>query len=250
MASVKFPRFRHLFAERIANRTFPSITFSANSLIYNTVPVRTVGRGGTTPDIFYDVATNHDMHHYSHRFGLKWHLTLTELAYGLSTRLAGNLEHVMAEYQKYANRNPNMLFIPTIAVHGHNDLDAFPPDSDFWLRDADGQIIKDDYVHWDQWMLDILNPELQQLIIDRVVGIAECGYFNGVMFDSWAPYHFGIYEELYNIGNEEVIQAYITILKGIRARVRDDFLILVNRNRKKIATLCGVDQWELHGSKL
>ena len=219
-------------AERIANRTFPSITFSANSLIYNTEPVRRL-TWWNDPDIFYDVATNHDMHHYSHRFGLKWHLTLIEPSYGLSTRLVGNLEHVMAEYQKYANRNPNMLFIPTIAVHAHNDLDAFPPDSDFWLRYPDGQIIKDDYVPWDQWLLDILNPELQQLIIERVVGIAECGYFNGVMFDSWAPFHFGIYEELYNIGNEEVIQAYITILKGIRARVRDDFLILVNRNRKK-----------------
>ena len=126
-----------------------------------------------------------------------------------------------------------MLFLPTIAVHGHNDLDAFPPDSDFWLRDADGQIIKDDYVPWDQWLLDILNPELQQLIIERVVGIAECGYFNGVMFDSWAPFHFSIYEDLYNIGNEEIIQAYITVLKGIRALVRDDFLILVNRNDRK-----------------
>ena len=218
--------------ERIANRTFPSITFSANSLIYNTEPVRRL-TWWDDPDIFYDVATNHDMHHYSHRFGLAWHLTLIEPSYGLSTRLAGQPESVMTEYQKYANRNPNMLFIPTIAVHGHLDLDAFPPDSDFWLRDADGQIIENDYAPWDEWLLDILNPELQQLIIERVVGIAECGYFNGVMFDSWAPFHFGIYEELYNIGNEEVIAAYITILKGIRARVRDDFLILVNRNERK-----------------
>ena len=218
--------------ERIENRTFPSITFSANSLVYNTEPIRRL-TWWDDPDIFYDVATNHNMHHYSHRFGLKWHLTLTEPTYGLSTRLVGNLEHVMNEYQKYADRNPNMLFIPTIAVHGHTDLDAFPPDSDFWLRDANGQIIENDYAPWDEWVLDILNPELQQLIIERVVGIAECGYFNGVMFDSWAPYHFGIYEELYNIGNEEVIQAYITILKGIRARVRDDFLILVNRNERK-----------------
>ena len=218
--------------ERIKNRTFPSITFSANSLIYNTEPVRRL-TWWDDPDIFYDVATNHDMHHYAHRFGLAWHFTLIEPSYGLSTRLVGNLEHVMNEYQKYADRNPNMLFLPTIAVHAHNDLDAFPPDSDFWLRGPDGQIIENDYAPWDEWLLDILNPELQQLIIDRVVGIAECGYFNGVMFDSWAPFHFGIYEELYNIGNEEVIEAYITILKGIRARVRDDFLILVNRNERK-----------------
>ena len=228
----EIPPLPPLVAERIANRTFPSITFSANSLIYNTEPVRRL-TWWDDPDIFYDVATNHDMHHYSHRFGLAWHLTLIEPSYGLSTRLAGNPGAVMDEYQKYAQRNPNMLFIPAIAVHAHNDLDAFPPDSDFWLRDPDGQIIENDYAPWDEWLLDILNPELQQLIVERVVGIAECGYFNGVMFDSWAPFHFGIYEELYNIGNEEVIAAYITILKGIRARVRDDFLILVNRNERK-----------------
>ncbi len=219
-------------AERIANRTFPSIALPAHSLIYNTEPVRRL-TWWDDPDIFYDVATNHDMHHYSHRFGLAWHFTLIEPSYGLSTRLAGQPESVMTEYQKYANRNPNMLFIPTIAVHGHLDLDAFPPDSDFWLRGPDGQIIENDYAPWDEWLLDILNPELQQLIIERVVGIAECGYFNGVMFDSWAPFHFSIYEDLYNIGEEEVIQAYIAILKGIRARVRDDFLILVNRNERK-----------------
>ena len=222
-------------AERIANRTFPSITFSANSLIYNTEPVRRL-TWWNDPDIFYDVATNHDMHHYAHRFGLAWHLTLIEPSYGLSTRLAGNPEAVMAEYQKYANRNPNMLFIPTIAVHAHNDLDAFPPDSDFWLRDANGQIHKSG-AYWDEWTIDILNPEVQQLIIERVVGVAECGYFNGVMFDSWAPYHFGAYEEVFGIEDEEVIEeviaAYITILKGIRARVRDDFLILVNRTKRK-----------------
>ena len=131
--------------ERIANRTFPSITFAANSLVHNTEPVRRL-TWWDDPDIFYDVAANHDLHHYAHRFGLKWHLTLTEPTYGLSTRLVGRPEGVMNEHQN--ERNPNMLFIPTIAVHGHNDLDALPPDSDFWLRDADGQIIKDDYVPW------------------------------------------------------------------------------------------------------
>ena len=217
--------------ERIANRTFPSIALPSNSLFHSTYPPRRL-TWWDDPEIYYDVAAQHDIHHYSHRLGLGWHLTLAEPTEGLSTRLVGNPESVMNEYQKYADQNPNMLFIPAIGIGIYGGLDALPPDSDFWLRDADGQVIKND-VPWDEYTLDILNPEVQQLIIERVVGIAECGYFHGVMFDTWAPYHFGIYEQLYNIGNEEVIQAYITILKGIRARVRDDFLILVNRNRKK-----------------
>ncbi|MCG9133883.1 hypothetical protein J5I95_19615, partial [Candidatus Poribacteria bacterium] len=222
--------------ERIANRTFPSIALPAHSLVHNTEPVRYLTRWAD-PDIYYDVATKHDVYPYALLFGLGWQLTPTEPTEGLATRLVGQPESVMDEYQKYAERNPNMLFIPTIEITVYGELDNFPPNSGFWLRDADGQVIKNERAPWGEWTIDILNPEVQQLIINRVVGIAECGYFNGVMFDAWAPYHFGAYEEVFGIEDEkvieEVIAAYITILKGIRARVRDDFLILVNRNERK-----------------
>ena len=217
--------------ERIANRTFPSIALPSHSLLHSTDLSRRL-TWWDDPDIYYDVATQHDIHHYASRFGLMWQLTPIESTEGLSTQLAGQPESVMNEYQKYAQRNPNMLFIPAIGIGIYGRLDDLPPDSDFWLRDADGQVIENE-VPWGEYTLDILNPEVQQLVIDRVVGIAECGYFHGVMFDTWAPYHIGTYGKFYNIGEEEVIQAYITVLKGIRARVRDNFLILVNRNRRK-----------------
>ena len=139
---------------------------------------------------------------------------------------------VLSEYKKYTLRNPNMLFLASVAIGIHGGLDAFPPDSEFWLRGADGEVIKNE-VPWDEYTIDILNPEVQQLVIEQVVGVAECGYFSGVYFDTWAPYHTGVYEKHFNIDPEVVIDAYINILKGIRARVRDDFLILVNRNRRK-----------------
>ena len=220
-------------ADRIENRTFPSIALPGSSLVDSRTRVRWLQHGD--PDTYYEEATKHDLHHYAHMFGLSWHLTPTEPAYGLSTRLYANsdFERAMSEYEVYVGRNPNMLFIPEIRLHNHTGLDAFPPDSDFWLRDADGHIIKND-VPWDEWTIDILNPEVQQLLIERVVGIAECGLFDGVLFDAFAPYHVYLYEEVLNIATEEeVIAAYLTILKGIRARVRDDFLILVNRNERK-----------------
>ena len=222
--------------ERIQNRTFPSQTFDFHDLGHKTNPTRWLNRWDD-PDIFYDVVTKYDMHHYSTRFGLRWNLTPTEITVGLSTRLAGNIEEVLEEWKKYTDKNPNMLFIPAVAVHGY-DFNEIPPDSDLWLRDADGQIIKREGIPWDEWVLDILNPKFQQLTIDRVVGIAECGFFDGVLFDSWDAYHYGYYGSL-NPGTDEdvieahVIEAYITILKGIRERVRDDFLIIVNRNRRK-----------------
>ena len=218
-------------SERIQDRTFPSVTFDFHDLGHKTNPTKWLNRWDD-PDIFYDVVTNYDMHYYSTRFGLRWNLTPTEITAGLSTRLAGDLEEVLKEWKKYTDENPNMLFIPAIAVHAY-DFNEIPPDSDLWLRDADGQIIKREGIPWDEWVLDILNPEFQQLTIDRVVGIAECGFFDGVMFDSWDRFHFGFYPSLNRGTDEDVIQAYITILKGIRERVRDDFLILVNRNDKK-----------------
>ena len=207
--------------ERIQNRTFPSIA----------LPGRTYW---SDPNIYYDVAVKHDIHYFSTKFGLHWDLTPIASTEGLSTQLAGKvMGQVLSEYKKYAVRNPNMLFFPVIRLHAHSDLDVFPPDSDFWLRDADGQIIEDDYIPWDLWMLDILNPEVQQLLIDRIVGVAECGYFSGVYFDVFAPYHIGVYRKHFDIGSEVVTEAYINILKGVRARVREDFLILVNRNRNR-----------------
>ena len=217
-------------AERIQNRTFPSLTFDFHSLIYNTKPVRGLNQWDD-PDNYYEVATQHDMHHYTHHFGLVWALTPTEPLGVLSTQLAGNIEEVLEEYKKY-DKNPNMLFIPAIAVHGYQD-DELPPDTDFLLRDADGQIVIDDYRPWDVWIPDILNPKFQQLVIDRVVAVADCGFFDGVLFDSWDETHF-FFQSLHNTATEEeVIEGHITILKGIRERVRDDFLILVNRNRRK-----------------
>ncbi len=222
--------------ERIRNRTFPSQTFDFHDLGHKTNPTKWLNRWDD-PDIFYDVVTKYDMHHYSTRFGLRWNLTPTEITVGLSTRLAGNIEEVLEEWKKYTDKNPNMLFIPAVAVHAY-DFNEIPPDSDLWLRDADGQIIKREGIPWDEWVLDILNPEFQQLTMDRVVGIAECGFFDGVLFDSWDRFHFGFYPSL-NPGTDEdvieahVIEAYITILKGIRQHVREDFLIIVNRNRRK-----------------
>ena len=220
--------------ERIQNRTFPSLTFDFHSLIYNTKPVRGLNQWDD-PDNYYDVATKHDMHHYTHRLGLRWALTPTEPLEVLSTRLAGNIEEVLEEYKNY-DKNPNMLFIPAIAVHGYQD-DELPPGTDFLLRDADGQIVINDYRPWDIWMPDILNPKFQQLVIDRVVAVADCGFFDGVLFDSWDDTHI-FFQILHNTATEAevieaVIEAHITILKGIREHVRDDFLILVNRNRRK-----------------
>ena len=216
--------------ERIQNRTFPSIGLPNGRVIdLNTKEwLWSVSR-----EAYAEEATKYDIHYYDYDLEVWWEPRPKEPYPGLVTRLhIYDKEQEMSAYQGYIRRNPNRLSLPEIRLHNHVELDAFGKDSDFWLRDADGEIIKNN-VPWDEYTIDILNIEVQQLLIDRVVGLAECGLFDGVLFDAFAPYHEWMYNTYFNIEPEVVRSAYITILKGIRSRVRDDFLILVNRNLHK-----------------
>ena len=216
-------------APRIDARTFPSVALPGGSLVdINAEPVRWLSKDDEN---YYEEATKHDLSFFQETsFDLWWHLTSAEPTHGLSTRLYGDADQAMSFHREYTQRNPDMLFLFTIAVRIHGSLDEFPPDSDFWLRDADGQIVANE-VPWSEWVIDILNPEVQQLIINRIVAVAECGLFDGVMFDGiwpqfWSYYGFGT--------DAEYLEATTAILRGVRARVRDDFLILNNGNRRKM----------------
>ena len=205
-------------ADRIASRNLPS-AFQAWDHI--------VGREDDPEAIAL-----HDLH-WSPFFRLWWDTFEAEPTYGLSTQLGGDLENAKAIRQQRLALNPNMVFLVEIRLHNYFELDALPPDSDFWLRNAIGDNIKNS-VAWNEYSLDILNSELQQLLINRIVGIAECGLFDGVLLDGFHNQGAGYYSDL-NIGtDEEIIEAHAQILKGVRERVRGDFLILVNANDQKI----------------
>ena len=138
------------------------------------------------------------------------------------------------KYQEYNLRNPNFTNLASGKFNVSLDLDFFPPDSDFWLRDDEGNILQTN-MPWDEFQIDFLNPEVQQLLIDRHVGIANCGLFQGIFFDNFAHNNTrGVGRENYPATDEEVIVATENILKGIRERVREDFLILVNANISKL----------------
>ena len=119
------------------------------------------------------------------------------------------------------------------------NLSDFPPDTDVLLRYPDGRL-----VDWsDEYHFNILRPEVQQLLIDKYVGIAECGLFDGIMIDgflqngtaSWRP----IYEVMSlvagrEITDEDIIEIYRNIFRGVRERVRPDFLIVVNAGLSRL----------------
>ena len=211
--------------QRIHERTFPSIALPGSSFVEGD-PVRWV------PWDTYDPNSKHDINYFGFSFDLIWHLTPKEPTYGLSTRRAGDLKHSISRRQEFSKRNPNFITLPEVRMHNHFSLDAFPPDSDFWLKNREGFIKAD--VDWDEFTFDMLNPEVQQLLINRIIGIAECGIYDGVLLDGFQDHGAGYYSHLNIATDEEIIAAHEAILKGVRERARDDFLILANGNRDKL----------------
>ena len=114
----------------------------------------------------------------------------------------------------------------------------YPEDFPYWLRDENGNIIKTPSGNF--LLTDFTQPGMQDIIVQQAVAAAKCGLFDGIFFDwfgengtvlvspdpdSWDEGHIGVEEEQ---------QAKDNILQRIRAQVRDDFLIIINTNRKKI----------------
>ena len=122
------------------------------------------------------------------------------------------------------------MYIITFSAIGHL---AFPEGSDLYLRDSNGEIIRNDEAG--AYLMNILNPDLQDLLIERIVGFSACGVFDGMLLDGFNDHGvggaFGRTPAL--MDSEAIIVAYTRILREARARVRDDFLIIVNANRTK-----------------
>ena len=120
---------------------------------------------------------------------------------------------------RYIADNPNKIFLIAInAVWGH--IEEYGKDSPFWLRDVDGNI----EMQWGAGLHDLNNPDFQEVIFQKAQAIDRCGLYDGIIFDVWNEWH---------AERRGVLQGQEDILKGIRNRVRDNFLILVNTNDRK-----------------
>ena len=200
--------------QRIANRSFPSVFQAWDDV---------VGLDHLTKE---QRNVLHDLH-FSPRFEtLDWDTTAANPTHGVAVQLAGDLAHARQVRQRRLDQNPNMVFLRSFAIHERGSDDAFPPDSDFWLRDAQGQIVRKSD---GEPLSDFLKLEVQALIINRIVGIERCGLYDGVFLDGFAHNGTGfVGRHLYPVSDEEIIQAYLNIFRAVRATVREDFLIIVN----------------------
>ena len=216
--------------ERLENRSFPSVFLAWGGIGDSKVTNR--------PDLSdAEQLARHDLHWTGRQFGLNWDITPTEPTYGLAVRLAGNLAPAHEERQRRLDQNPNTLFLGQVLIHHHLSMEAYPPDSDFWFRDAQGQVpsVTDAEGYLDpHYLVDFLKPEVQDLITKRMIAMERCGLYDGVFLDG-AGGNGGnrfVGRGFHSATNEEITQAMRNILSTVRAHTRDDFLIIVNSNDK------------------
>ena len=164
-----------------------------------------------------------------HVFGLNWDITLVEPTYGVATQRAGYLERAREIREQRLAQNPNMIFLHDVRIYHHDRPEAFPPGSDFWLRDTQGQIIRNAN---NEYLINFLKPEVQDLLIKRIISFERCGLYDGVFLDGFHNNFTGFMgRQHYPVTHEEIIQVMLNILRAVRSQVREDFLILVNTNR-------------------
>ena len=200
--------------ERIESRTFPSI-FAWRGRI------EVLGFDHLTND---ERAALHDLNFGGGFMG--WYETPVEPFEGIATSMGGNLPRGRASHQRQLDLNPNIVSLIEIRLHAHWVDDVYPPGSDFWLRDENGEIIRRRH---GLPLINFLKPEVQDLIVKRIVAVARCGLFDGIMIDGFRYNGTGFSgRSNFPATHEEIIEAYLNIFRAVRSQVRDDFLIIAN----------------------
>ena len=213
-----FPPIAPPVGERIQNRTFPSVFAWGGSH-------KTLELDYLTPD---QRAALHDFD-LGVWFKVNWDQTPTEPIAALSTSLAGNLSRSRETHQKRLDLNPNLISLLTV-----NHIVLFSEEnSDFLVRDENGEIARK---RTGSPITNFLKPEVQDLIAKRIIAVARCGLYDGVLLDQWGDgvnLSFDV-KPYFPVPDEEIIQARRNIFKAVREQVRENFLIVVNGGARKI----------------
>lgn len=216
----EMPPFFPPVRERIESRSFPSIFQPWNNVV------------GSDHLTWEQRNVLHDLH-WTPTFNdtILWDVTPTEPAAGVATSLAGPLPRAREIRQRRLNQNPNMIFLGGAANTAHPTVESLPPDSDFWLRDANGEILKKSD---GKLLINFVKPEFQDLLAKRIIAYARCGLYDGIMLDEFNHHGTGFGgRHLYPYTDKEIIEAYTNIFREVRNQVRDDFLIIINAGRSK-----------------
>ena len=220
--------------ERISTRTFPSVFQAASPMWIEGIPVW---------DRFKDpeLVPYHDLLFAGYiQYG---DLRFEKSTLGADVILKENEPQERHAY--YHARNPNFVSLYWWEFPTWNPGEIFPEDDPkYWMTDRDGNRIPAGE-SGSNFYVDFLDPEVQEILIKQVMAIASCGLFDGIMIDNFGGGPGRIVavdnrEEQLGVSEAEMEAAVIQIFSGIRARVPDDFIILVNAGVSKMESLSGL----------
>ena len=123
--------------------------------------------------------------------------------------------------------NPNTVFLAAVRHHDTGDIDVFPDDHPYWLRDANGEIALKNDRGWR--LINFAHPTVQDIIVGQALAVARCGLYDGVMFDWWDDSRSTVGDL---IPLDLSIRARINIVRRIRESTRPDFIIMGNVNHR------------------
>ena len=207
--------------DRIQNRSLPSIVQSWDSALVNLPHLSREDR-----------KSYHDIYWTGRPVGLRFQST----PQGYQRK--GDIPIAIARREELLSRNPNMLFLAEIRQRDAKANNHYPEDWPYWLRDDEGNPVRN-HRHPDVYLIDMTLPEVQDIIVEQAIAVAKCGLFDGIFFDWWQENggnlrDFSVSPAPYLRPREAEREARLSILQRIRANVPDDFLILCNRNRRKL----------------
>ena len=213
--------------ERISNRTFPSVFQVVSPIWFEGKPLLdryTEPESVPFPDLLLA-----GLIHYGD-------LPFERSTLGADLILKENVSQEL--HASYHGRNPNFVSLywwEFIVWKPGGAL--FPDESKYWMTDREGNRVNLD----NQSYLNIVDPEVQEILIKQGVGIASCGLFDGFMIDNFAggPGRIVSIDDRDSLkaSSEEIEAAVIHIFSEIRARVPDDFIIIVNAGASKMESL-------------
>ena len=195
---------------RLDNRTYPSLFAAWGGPGW----IRTLNR----PDLSdVENLASHDLWFSTPQFGLD----LGETSHGFKIR--GDIAEAIRRRDEFHSINPNMVFLVEIRMTDFWD-DQTPEDWPYWIRDASGERVS----RWPGTYLgDFTQPEVQDQIVEQAISVAQCGLYDGIMFDYWHDTSTVLEN---HVPLEDELRARDNILKRIRSEVRPDFLIMGNTN--------------------
>ena len=223
---------------RLQNRSFPSVFAAFGNIHFS--QIRNLTHLSHTERLAL-----HDLNFHLPYFG-SFGLRFSDTPQGW--KLEGVLEKSQEIRNNLLNLNPNMLFFAEIRVRD-DFLSRQGENWPHWLRDSDGDLIRDTSSKSDIYLMDFTQPATQDMIVEQAIAVAQCGLYDGIFLDRFVEGVVTLYDDsvyphkvFYNLEEEQ--RAKDTILQRIRAAVRDDFLIIANYNREKMHRRA----WGINGS--